>query len=73
MKEQYLLFLIIVTGIILGLLSYQWNAYQFCRMEECVEETKWLCTKTNNLEQIHWIAISILMLLGIWKIKDIVY
>ena len=73
MKEQTTLLLLIMLAVLLGLLAYQWNSYEFCRIEECVEGTKWLCTKTNDLGQIHWIVISILMLLGIWKIKDIVY
>jgi len=70
MKEQHILFLIVVLGVVLGLLANEWNSYQWCRMEECVSETKWLCNRINNLEKIHWIVISILVLLGVWKLKE---
>jgi len=73
MKTESSILLLIIIGILLGLLLSEWNSYQWCRREECLNNTKWLCTRTNNLEIIHWIVISILILFGIWKIKEIVY
>lgn len=73
MKETHFVFVLIIVGVILGMVINEWDSYQWCRSEECINGTKWTCNRTNNFEAIHWIVISILTLFGIWKFKETIY
>ena len=66
-------FLLIILGIILGYFISSWNLEQWCRIEECEDNTKWVCTDVNRMGRAPWIAITILVLFGIWKVKEIIY
>ena len=73
MKDEKIIFILIIIGIFLGSLIADWNNNQWCRIEECAENTKWMCNRTNNFTHIHWIPITILMVFGLWKLKEVIY